>query len=83
MCAGPGNSFARRQVVCQGVKADPAVAARISQLRRVVDFRNRLIHGYDSIDDAVTWGIVEKYLPQLVEEVAQLMRQAEAEERGL
>ena len=32
-------------------KLDPATAARISDYRRIVSFRNVLIHGYDSIQD--------------------------------
>jgi len=32
--------------------ADPAVAARIGELHRIIAFRNRIIHGYDAIDDA-------------------------------
>jgi uncharacterized protein with HEPN domain len=32
---------------------DPPTATRISELRRIVDFRNRIIHGYDTADDAV------------------------------
>lgn len=31
---------------------DPATAAHIRQLPRIVGFRNRIIHGYDTIDDA-------------------------------
>ena len=46
-------------------RLDPPTAARISELRRIVDFRNRIIHGYDTVDDAVVWGIVEKRLPLL------------------
>lgn len=49
---------------------DPPTSARISELRLIVDFRNRIIHGYDTVDDTVVWGIVEKYLPLLIEEVA-------------
>ena len=53
-------------------RLDSATAARISELRRVVDFRNRIIDGYDSVDDTVVWGIVEKHLPVLVKEVIDL-----------
>ena len=35
--------------------ADPATADRIDQLHRIVGFRNRIIHGYDTIDDATVW----------------------------
>ena len=54
-------------------RLDPPTAARISELRRIVDFRNRIIHGYDTVDDAVVWGIVEKHLPLLIKEVASLL----------
>jgi uncharacterized protein with HEPN domain len=52
---------------------DPPTATRISELRRIVDFRNRIIDGYDTVDDAVVWGIVEKHLPLLIKEVAGLL----------
>ena len=52
---------------------DPSVAARISELRRIIDFRNRIIHGYDTVDDAVVWGVTEKHLPSLVKEVTDLL----------
>jgi len=42
---------------------DPPTAAGISELRRIIDFRNRIIHGYDTVDDAVVWGVIEKHLP--------------------
>ena len=56
---------------------DPATAASISELRRIVDFRNRIIHGYDTIDDEVVWGVIEKHLPILAREVAELLSKAE------
>lgn len=55
---------------------DPSVAARISELRRIIDFRNRIIHGYDTVDDAVVWGITEKHLPFLIKEVTDLLQLA-------
>jgi uncharacterized protein with HEPN domain len=55
-------------------RLDPPTAARISQLRRIVDLdRNRIIHGYDTVDDAVVWGIVEKRLPLLIKDVVGLL----------
>jgi uncharacterized protein with HEPN domain len=51
---------------------DPTTAARIPELRRIVDFRNRIIHGYDTVDDAVVWGVVQKHLPLLMKETADL-----------
>jgi uncharacterized protein with HEPN domain len=54
-------------------RLDPPNAARISELRRIVDFRNRIIHGYDTVDDVVVWGIVERHLPLLIKEVTGLL----------
>ncbi len=33
----------------------------------IVDFRNRVIHGYDAVDLDIVWEIVETDLPALVE----------------
>jgi len=38
-----------------------------------VGFRNRIIHGYDAIDDATVWGVIEGHLPALMDEVAALL----------
>ncbi len=53
-------------------RLEPPTAARISELRRIVDFRNRIIHGYDTVDDTVVRGIVEKRLPLLIKDVVVL-----------
>lgn len=55
---------------------DPPTAARISELRRIIDFRNRIIHGYDTVDDTVVWGVIEKHLPLLIKEVTDLLESA-------
>lgn len=48
-------------------------APEISSSRKLVDLRNRIIHGYDSVSDEVIWGIVIKHLPQLRYEVEKLL----------
>lgn len=41
----------------------------ISNSRRIVDARNKIIHGYDEIENSQLWGIIINHLPVLKEEV--------------
>jgi len=45
----------------------------LTNARKIVDARNRIIHGYDTISDDVIWGIIIKHLPKLKTEVKELM----------
>jgi len=49
-------------------RADPTLVARISRHRQVIDFRNRLAHGYDDIDEELVWEIIQHAVPALREE---------------
>jgi uncharacterized protein with HEPN domain len=53
------------EALTQLAKTDPAVAARIPDVRRIIGFRNVLIHGYDRIEDAAVWRAIEIDLPPL------------------
>ena len=46
----------------------------ITDSRKIVDTRNRIIHGYDSVTEDVIWLIVIKYLPILKKEVEVLLQ---------
>lgn len=50
-------------------QGEPDLAARIAGLPRIVGFRNRIIHGYDTVDDAMVWGVIEAHLPGLLIDV--------------
>ena len=50
-------------------RVEEAVATRISGYRRIIAFRNVLIHGYADVDDRLVWDVVETSLPTLVEEI--------------
>ena len=52
---------------------DAALAARISEHRRIIAFRNVLIHAYTQIDDELVWQTIEKDLPVLRREVDELL----------
>lgn len=55
----------------QLLKLEPDIS--ISEKRRIVDLRNRIIHGYDMIDDANIWAIIINHLPNLKEQVNKLI----------
>ena len=46
----------------------------ITAARRIVDTRNYVIHGYDSVTDDIMWGIVMRHLPLLRDEVEKLIQ---------
>lgn len=45
----------------------------ISNSRKIVDTRNRIIHGYDSVSDDVIWGLLINHLPLLKTEVKTIL----------
>lgn len=52
------------------LKIDPNIP--ITSARRIVDTRNYLIHGYDSLREDIIWAIVIRHLPLLKQEVFKL-----------
>jgi uncharacterized protein with HEPN domain len=55
------------------LKSNPTI--QITDSRKIVDTRNRIIHGYDSVSDDVIWLIVNRYLPILEKEIKELLKQ--------
>ena len=41
----------------------------ISTKKQIINMRNRVIHGYDRIDDVIVWGTIVRYLPILKKEI--------------
>lgn len=37
--------------------------------REIINFRNRLVQAFDSIDDSIVWAIKTNHLPQLKKEI--------------
>ena len=46
----------------------------ISNARKIVNLRNRVIHAYDNVNDETVWGIVINHLPKLRDEVEVLLK---------
>ena len=57
----------------QLARVDDAVASGITEYRRIIAFRNLLIHGYDVVDDMLVWDVVQTNLPILAREIDVLL----------
>ena len=54
-------------------EVDGSLGQRITDASRIIAFRNRLTHGYATVSNEVVWGIVERHLLTLREEVQALI----------
>lgn len=46
----------------------------ISSKRQIISMRNRVIHGYDKIDNEIIWGTIVRHLLSLKKEIAELLK---------
>jgi len=60
----------------QALGLDPSLRDRITDIGRIIAFRNRLIHGYASVSAQIVWGIVSNDVPVLLAEVRAIMSES-------
>lgn len=53
------------------LKRDPDF--NIPHARDVINTRNRIIHGYDSVEPEFLWGLVIRHIPQLKKDIIEIM----------
>ena len=63
-------------------KDDPTLLGKIREYRNIASFRNILVHGYDSIDHAIVWGIIEEDLGKLLEDIERLIEEEDRTNSG-
>jgi uncharacterized protein with HEPN domain len=56
-------------------EADPAQVEQFPELRKIVGMRNRIVHGYDNLDEELVWDVVQNRLPALQKQVENLLEQ--------
>jgi uncharacterized protein with HEPN domain len=70
------QSAVERQLVIIGEalnhfrKLEPQI--KIENDKQIIDFRNRLVHAYDSLDNSIIWAILKLHLKPLQKEVLAL-----------
>jgi uncharacterized protein with HEPN domain len=57
---------------------EASLTAQIPEFHRIVGLRNRLIHGYDNVDDEILWDVVQSKLAPLKERIDDVLREAKA-----
>lgn len=57
-------------------KTSPATQSAFPEIqwRPIIGLRNRLIHGYDSVDKDILWRVIEKDLPELVQQLRAILK---------
>lgn len=46
---------------------------KLTNSRKIVDTRNRITHGYDSVSEDIIWSIIVRDIPELEKEIDQHM----------
>jgi uncharacterized protein with HEPN domain len=54
-----GEAFSRIESL------DPSFRNQFPQMGSIIGMRNRIIHGYDSVDDEIVWDAVQAHVPTL------------------
>jgi len=64
-----GEAFAKLE------EADPALTENFPELRKIIGMRNRIVHGYDNVDEELVWDVVQNKLPALRQKVGSLLEE--------
>lgn len=51
---------------------DPKIG--VTGKKQIISMRNRVIHGYDKIDNEIIWGTIVRHLPLLKSEIENLLK---------
>ena len=70
------------EAMFQADKLDADLTSRITDLRQIISFRHVLIHGYDSIQHDIVWGILQTQLATLAQELNDLMASFDDQDEG-
>ena len=61
------------EAVGQLARVDVATAEQLPEYRRIIAFRNALVHGYSTVDNRTVWEAVQERLPGLLAQVDELL----------
>ena len=62
------------EAFCRIDDADPLFRQKIPEMGDIIGMRNRVVHGYDYVDDEIVWTAVEKRIPDLLEKLTEWLK---------
>lgn len=71
ICAVERKTEIMGEAINRILKRDPSF--QLPNARDIINTRNRIIHGYDSVETEFLWGLVIRHIPQLKEDIERLM----------
>ena len=63
------------EAVSKLANLDETTVSHITEYRRIIAFRNLLIHQYRSVDDSAVWDILQTKLPILALEIHAMLQE--------
>jgi len=61
------------EALAQLARTDFQTASRFTDCKRIIAFRNVLVHGYAEIDDSIVWDVLQQRLAIVLEEADTLL----------
>jgi uncharacterized protein with HEPN domain len=68
------------EILMRVSRASPETASRITDFRDIIGFRNILAHGYDVVDHARVWQVIQDNLSVLRSEAGALLAELDRDE---
>ncbi|MDE6383795.1 MAG: DUF86 domain-containing protein [Paramuribaculum sp.] len=77
VCAVERKTEIMGEAINRILKRNPAF--EIPHARDIINTRNRIIHGYDSVETEFLWGLVIRHIPLLKQDVERLLSEFDSQ----
>jgi uncharacterized protein with HEPN domain len=57
----------------RALRGRPSLETELPELINLAEVRNRVIHGYDSIDNLIVWTVIHERIPPVVDQIRHLL----------
>lgn len=56
-------------------RVDSQMVGQLGNYPQIIGFRNVVVHGYDVLEHAIVWGVIQNEVPRLVDTVRSILDQ--------